>query len=227
MITLVFSLLALGAGPTSAGSDDSASYEAGHQQCASCQECRAGHCGKHRAGNAHGGIWGPMPQTCYGSRYGCYPATERYMNRYPAFHSSYYKRAYNYRNYYDYPWHAELHEPTSLFSYESSAEVESEEGLAPVVDPAVPATPPTPVSTAQRTTPTPATISQSAYVFAPTRTSTVSRQAELAFAEGPANLAPIVQPTRTTKPQPAFAPVVSKNDVTPEVSTKMLRTLRR
>lgn len=62
--------------------------------------------------------WGrPMPQTCYAPRFGCYPGNNRHMHRYPAFHGTYYRRPYNYRNYFDYPWHAGLHEPTSLFSY--------------------------------------------------------------------------------------------------------------
>ncbi len=39
------------------------------------------------------------------------------MNRYPAFHGNYYRSAYNYRHYFDYPWHAGLHEPTSHLSY--------------------------------------------------------------------------------------------------------------
>lgn len=58
-----------------------------------------------------------MPQTCYSPRYGCYPGNSRYIHRYPAFHGAYYRRPYNYRNAFDYPWHAEMHEPTSLFSY--------------------------------------------------------------------------------------------------------------
>ncbi|MCE9547974.1 MAG: hypothetical protein K8T25_21080 [Planctomycetia bacterium] len=60
--------------------------------------------------------WG-MPQTCYAPRYGCYPGNDRFVHRYPAFHGTYYRRPYNYRNLFDYPWHAELHEPTSMFSY--------------------------------------------------------------------------------------------------------------
>jgi len=64
------------------------------------------------------GCWlGPMPQTCYGPRYGCYPGNARCIHRYPAFHGVYYRRPYNYRNLFDYPWHAQLHEPTSMFSY--------------------------------------------------------------------------------------------------------------
>lgn len=60
--------------------------------------------------------WGLMPQTCYDPPYGCYPGS-RHMNRYPAFHGTYYRRPYNYRNVFDYPWHADLREPTSYFSY--------------------------------------------------------------------------------------------------------------
>src|SRR5262245_5073179 len=84
----------------------------------------AGGCdGYNGSGWGHSGWWhdhvschGPMPQTCYNPAYGCYPGT-RHMNRYPAFHGTYYRRPYNYRNVFDYPWHADLHEPTSLFSY--------------------------------------------------------------------------------------------------------------
>ena len=57
-----------------------------------------------------------MPQSCYNPSFGCYPST-RFMHRYPAFHGYYTREAYNYRHYFDYPWHAGLHEPTSMFSY--------------------------------------------------------------------------------------------------------------
>jgi len=57
------------------------------------------------------------PQTCYAPHFGCYPGNNRHMHRYPAFHGVYYRKAYNYRNVFDYPWHAGLHEPSSLFSY--------------------------------------------------------------------------------------------------------------
>jgi hypothetical protein len=56
-------------------------------------------------------------QSCYDPKYGCYGANDRHFQRYPAFHGTFYRRPYNYRNLFDYPWHAELHEPTSLFSY--------------------------------------------------------------------------------------------------------------
>ena len=72
-----------------------------------------------------GGCCGPMPQTCYSPRYGCYSGNNRHMHRYPAFHAYYYRRPYNYRNLFDYPWHADLHEPTSLFSYNVPAEEEA------------------------------------------------------------------------------------------------------
>jgi hypothetical protein len=64
-----------------------------------------------------GHLGGGMPQTCYAPRYGCYPGNGRCTHRYPAFHGQYYRRPYNYRNLFDYPWHAQLHEPTSMFSY--------------------------------------------------------------------------------------------------------------
>jgi hypothetical protein len=62
-----------------------------------------------------------MPQSCYNPSFGCYPNT-RFMHRYPAFHNTYYRAAYNYRQYFDYPWHAGLHEPTSMFSYNVPSE---------------------------------------------------------------------------------------------------------
>ena len=81
-----------------------------------CNQCGKGGCGHHH----NGGGWGNranMPQTCYDPRYGCYGSSTRLVQRYPAFHGTYYRRPYNYRNVFDYPWHADLHEPTSLFSY--------------------------------------------------------------------------------------------------------------
>jgi hypothetical protein len=87
-----------------------------------------------------------MPQSCYNPSFGCYPST-RFMHRYPAFHNYYYRRAYNYRHYFDYPWHAGLHEPTSMFSYG----VPGEEG--PAASPPVPV--PAPMASIRRE-PTPA-----------------------------------------------------------------------
>jgi hypothetical protein len=84
-----------------------------------CANCDGGHGGHHGKGgdDALGGCFDDMPQSCYNPAYGCYPGGERRINRYPAFHGSYYRKPSNYRNLFDYPWHAGLHEPTSLFSY--------------------------------------------------------------------------------------------------------------
>ena len=87
---------------------------------AACSSCETGACGHGHAGHGthakNGTCWGGMPQSCYEPAFGCYPGT-RYMNRYPAFHQTFYRNPYNYRNYFDYPWHAEIHEPTSQFSF--------------------------------------------------------------------------------------------------------------
>lgn len=64
--------------------------------------------------------FGPMPQSCYGPRYGCYGVNQRTVQRYPAFHGYYYRRPYNYRHLFDYKWHVGQHEPSSLFSYRTS-----------------------------------------------------------------------------------------------------------
>jgi hypothetical protein len=84
-----------------------------------CSTCGGAGGGGHFAnkGGHMGGWFGHMPQTCYSPRYGCYYGSNRHMNRYPAFHGTFYRRPYNYRNLFDYPWHAEMHEPTSMFSY--------------------------------------------------------------------------------------------------------------
>lgn len=125
--TLAIMLVSVSAAP--------AEYQDGYQngadaaacECDECSECGCqnggGHFGRHgRRDRSVGRACGPMPQTCYAPRYGCYPGNNRHMHRYPAFHGVYYRRPYNYRNLYDYPWHAELHEPTSLFSHETPDE---------------------------------------------------------------------------------------------------------
>ncbi len=55
-----------------------------------------------------------MPQTCYSPSFGCYPGNGRDIQRYPPFHGSYYRRAYNYRQLYEWPWVAEPHQPAPL-----------------------------------------------------------------------------------------------------------------
>ncbi|MDX1946958.1 MAG: hypothetical protein SFU86_16265 [Pirellulaceae bacterium] len=97
-----------------------------------------GECANCRRAPHYGGVFGMMPQTCYEPAFGCY-WNSRHMQRYPAFHGTFYRRPYNYRNYFDYPWHAGLHEPTSHFSYhvpgEGPAEVVQPPVPAPIVDP--------------------------------------------------------------------------------------------
>ena len=95
----------------------SGGYDAGDQGYYGGRVSMAAKIQQHRIATPPRGCWwGMMPQTCYNPPYGCYPGT-RHTNRYPAFHGSYYRNSYNYRHYFDYPWHAEMHEPTSLFSY--------------------------------------------------------------------------------------------------------------
>lgn len=55
--------------------------------------------------------WGPMPQTNYTPRYGCYPGNARTIHRYPAFHGYTLRNPYNYRMYSEFPWHADMAEP--------------------------------------------------------------------------------------------------------------------
>jgi hypothetical protein len=107
-----------------------------------CAACGGGHgrCGHgHRP---HGGWLGMMPQTCYNPTLGCYDGN-RHNNRYPAFHGTYYRRPYNYRNVFDYPWHADLHEPTSNFAYNVN-EMPAAAVVAPAPVPAPPAPVPAP-----------------------------------------------------------------------------------
>lgn len=81
--------------------------------------------------------FGPMPQTCYQPRFGCYPGNSRDIHRYPAFHGYYYRQPYNYRHYFEYPWHADPHEPLGYFSYPQVGESVPEEA-APIEAPYVP-----------------------------------------------------------------------------------------
>ncbi|QDU26100.1 hypothetical protein ETAA8_11740 [Anatilimnocola aggregata] len=114
MHAILLTVLALSGGDGGSAVTDYSVAPAGHH--AQCDECGngAGAGGKH-----HQPRW-MMPQTCYGPKFGCY-GTERHTHRYPAFHGTYFRRPYNYRNVFDYPWHAEMHEPTSLFSYHVQA----------------------------------------------------------------------------------------------------------
>lgn len=75
---------------------------------------RMKHTGHRPTATGHGWIvdwFGPMPQTCYQPRFGCYPGNPRTIHRYPAFHGYYYRNPYNYRHLFEYPWHAQPNEP--------------------------------------------------------------------------------------------------------------------
>jgi hypothetical protein len=119
----------------------------------SCDTCNDGGHGRHGHHARHHCDWlGPMPQSCYNPSFGCY-ANTRFMHRYPAFHGYYYRNAYNYRHYFDYPWHAGLHEPTSHFSYNvpGAAQGESVVPPAPAPDPSAEA--PRPIRSARAVEP--------------------------------------------------------------------------
>jgi hypothetical protein len=120
MNAILLTVLALGGADTSAvyGGPGMAGQAMAGSYGGECDDCNDGGGGRHHHNNSLSGFgWcGPMPQSCYNPSFGCYPST-RFMHRYPAFHNYYYRSAYNYRHYFDYPWHAGLHEPTSMFSY--------------------------------------------------------------------------------------------------------------
>ncbi len=146
--TLAIVLASVGATPAEQDYSSADSNSQGYEDDCGCNDCsvcnlggkfggKFGKGGRHGAGKV-GGWCGPMPQTCYAPRYGCYPGNNRHMHRYPAFHGVYYRRPYNYRNLFDYPWHAELREPTSLFSYETPEEEYDDSYEDEVLDDAAP-----------------------------------------------------------------------------------------
>ena len=114
MHAVLLTVLALAGGDGAYPMQNSTVAAVGYQECDACNGGGGGHHNKYKQPK-----W-MMPQTCYNPKFGCY-AADRHMNRYPAFHGTYYRRPYNYRNEFDYPWHAELHEPTSFFSYHVNA----------------------------------------------------------------------------------------------------------
>ena len=111
ILLTVLALNGAGGGGVMANSLDGPAVSMG-----SGEACHGGSHHQHYLGDCIHDWCGPMPQSCYNPSFGCYPST-RFMHRYPAFHNTYYRSAYNYRQYFDYPWHAQLHEPTSMFSY--------------------------------------------------------------------------------------------------------------
>ncbi|NMC19003.1 MAG: hypothetical protein GYA33_01175 [Thermogutta sp.] len=95
---------------------------------------RAGHLNTATGKTCLGDWFGPMPQTCYQPRFGCYPGNPRTIHRYPAFHGYYYRAPYNYRHYFEYPWHAAPHEPQA---FASGGAAVVEESIVPLPDPSL------------------------------------------------------------------------------------------
>ena len=115
-----------------------------HECETSCQQCgcvqAACQCGGEDKRHCCVAWLGPMPQTCYAPRFGCYPGNNRHMHRYPAFHGYYYRQPYNYRHLFDYPWHATPHEPQPLYGYRAAV-VPSDEPIPAPIPQRAPAAP--------------------------------------------------------------------------------------
>ena len=144
MHAVLITIVALGAGADGSSQRETPAkvVQAGYNQYAdgNCQSCQGG--GHHggvdkrlmrsnaaigRATSRYSSTSHMMPQTCYAPRYGCYYGNNRHMHRHTAFHGNYYRNPYNYRHYFEYPWHAEPHEPTSLYSYNSERQYDVRE----------------------------------------------------------------------------------------------------
>lgn len=107
-----------------------------------CQEGCVGEAGSNALLHRWLCDWfGPMPQTCYSPRFGCYPGNGRDIHRYPAFHGYYYRNPYNYRHYFDYPWHASPRDPLGYFVYQTEAVGPGVVAPAPAPPAPVPAAP--------------------------------------------------------------------------------------
>jgi len=153
-VALLTVLIVAGAGQPAYAPADQPSVVAGDPGAAPCEMCQgecaeAGKCKKQK--RSYLCDWfGPMPQTCYSPRFGCYPGNGRDIQRYPAFHGYYYREPYNYRHYFDYPWHASPRDPMGYFGCQSEAP--GEVMVTPTADPAIapaptpaPAVPPPPI----------------------------------------------------------------------------------
>ena len=130
-------LLVTGAQPPSVDAQQQVTTATEDCQCSNCDQSDCG-AGRSRRGAFRGclGCCGPMPQTCYAPRFGCYPGNNRHVHRYPAFHGYYYRQPYNYRHLFDYPWHATPHEPQGFFSYEvTRPSTQQQEALTPYPEP--------------------------------------------------------------------------------------------
>lgn len=145
-IALLTALIVAGAGQPVYGPSDQPTMVASEPgfgpECAGCQEGCSEDVGHAKPVRKCLADWfGPMPQTCYQPRFGCYPGNGRDIQRYPAFHGYYYRSPYNYRHYFDYPWHAMPHEPQGYYSTAASV---IENGPVPTPDPGMSPPVPTP-----------------------------------------------------------------------------------
>ena len=130
MHALLLTLMTLGAGGQLSDEvlkDEGVQHANYETYAGGCQSCQTdgGHsaymsaCNRRllKSSSRYDSVSRMMPQTCYDARYGCYYGGGRHMHRHTAFAGTYYRSPYNYRHYYQWPWHADPHEPTSLFSY--------------------------------------------------------------------------------------------------------------
>ncbi|MCI0359412.1 MAG: hypothetical protein L0211_13120 [Planctomycetaceae bacterium] len=144
MNAILLTVIALTGGGDAIAYGDDAGYSDSCDEGGCQGHCLHGHHGHHK----HCDWLGPMPQSCYNPSFGCYAST-RFMHRYPAFHGYYYRSAYNYRHYFDYPWHAGLHEPTSHFSYNTPSAAAGEPIVPPPPAPEPAAEAPRPIRSAR------------------------------------------------------------------------------
>lgn len=96
------------------------------QACESCGKasCANGACASGSHIREHCRCSGPTTLTRQKPCSWCYPGNVWSHQRYPAFHGSYYHSPYNWRSAFNYPWHAEPHQPASLYPYQPEIAVE-------------------------------------------------------------------------------------------------------
>jgi hypothetical protein len=122
-------------GPVEVSPTPEMGYYESAGDCSACQEGCGKGCGRATTSSGYRTClcawWGPMPQTCYAPRFGCYAGNNRHMHRYPAFHGYYHREPYNYRHLFEYPWHAAPHEPQDFFTHEVTGAIPPDATLVP------------------------------------------------------------------------------------------------
>ena len=124
--------------------------ECGDSGCADCSSGAVGGRGGYGGRSWCCDWFGPMPQTCYNPRFGCYAGAGRTVQRYPAFHGYNYRNPYNYRHYYEYPWHASPHDPQAFFTYRP--EMGGQEIIVPTAETEIGTPAPAPMPTPAKPT---------------------------------------------------------------------------